>query len=125
MLDVSLLIANPGSVGGSGGKVSVSTSFNTFTAGLRLMVPLESRVTFFPVAGGGIGSFLTPSPGSSSVSSRGTTHGVFQFGGGVDLRVTRLFSLRAEVRDVVTGRQLSGASGRHHPVPLFGVAMHF
>jgi len=77
------------------------------------------------VAGGGVGVFRTPSPGAFGVSSRGTTHGVFQFGGGADLRLTRLLSLRAEVRDVVTGRQFGGVAGRHHPVPLFGVAMHF
>jgi hypothetical protein len=124
LLDLSFLFADPGNVAQGQFQPTVATSYNTITAGLRFMVPLESRLTFFPVAGGGFGWFRTPSAGTI-VNSRNTTHGVFQFGGGGDVRLTSHFSLRAEVRDVVTGRQLSGASGRHHPIPLFGVAMHF
>ena len=54
-----------------------------------------------------------------------TTHGVFQFGGGVDLRLTERISIRGEVRDFVTGSGLSGSNGPHHLVPLMGLAMHF
>jgi hypothetical protein len=124
MLDVSFLSANPGPAKSST-LGSVSTSHYTTTAGLRLMVPVESRVTFFPVAGGGFGWFNTPSTGGAVISSHGTVHGVFQFGGGADIRISRHVSLRAEVRNTVTGRQLSGASGRNHVLPLFGVAGHF
>jgi hypothetical protein len=41
------------------------------------------------------------------------------------LRLSRSFSVRAEFRDYVTGRGLSGIAGRHHPVPLAGIALHF
>jgi hypothetical protein len=125
MLDVSFLFAEPGLVSQSGHPEAVITSYNAVTAGLRLMVPVESRVTFFPVAGGGFGWFNPPFQGSTFVVTRGTVHGVFEFGGGADFRISRHVSLRAEVRNTVTGRQLSGASGRNHVLPLFGVAAHF
>jgi hypothetical protein len=127
MLDVSFLFGFPGS--STGGALGVvDNSFNTITAGFRYMVPVHSRVTFFPVAGGGMGHFqaATVRGGDApTFSSHYTTHGVFQFGGGADVRLTRRISLRAEVRDAVSGRNLGGASGRHHVVPLFGVALHF
>jgi len=57
-------------------------------------------------------------------SAIGTWHGVFDFAGGVDIRLKRSFSLRAEFRDFVTGRGLSGADGRHHPIAGIGIALH-
>jgi hypothetical protein len=65
--------------------------------------------------------FENPSP---SVSTYSTLHGSFEFGGGVDFRLSRWFSLRAEVRDLVTGNHLSGAAGRQLVVPTVGVALH-
>ncbi len=58
------------------------------------------------------------------MTGRTTAHGVFGFGGGADVRLTRWFSLRMEVRDFVTGKGLGGAGGRHHVLPAIGVAFH-
>ncbi len=61
---------------------------------------------------------------SPSVSTHETMHGVFTFGDGLDFRLLRWFSVRAEIRDLVTGNQLGGTAGRQHPLPTFGIAFH-
>ncbi|MGB9457871.1 MAG: hypothetical protein WCB12_17615 [Bryobacteraceae bacterium] len=109
----------------SGGN---SSSWAAFTLGLRFLVPVSARVSFYAVADGGFAAFSVPyetqGPNPTVTSTGDTGHGAFVFGGGADLRLSRWFSLRAEVRDLVTGRELSGA-GRNHPLPAFGVAVHF
>lgn len=96
--------------------------------GARWMVPVYGPFSVYAVAGGGGGQFqslaVTESP-SPSVSTYATLHGFFQFGAGVDFRVSRWLSLRGEVRDLVTGDHLSGAAGRQLVVPTFGIAFHF
>ena len=92
------------------------------------MVPVQQRLSFFAVTGGGAGTFhaqTVSETDSLKIASRSLIHGVFMFGGGTDLRLSRWVSLRGEIRDLVTGRELSGATGRHHVLPLFGVAFHF
>ena len=126
-IDFSWVLAAPGAVEANVPGLA-STSMNAATLGLRLMVPVHSRLSFYAVSGGGGGWFSSPTViggASPSVSSSSTIHGVFAFGGGADVRLSRWFSLRAEVKDLVTGKELSGAAGRHHVLPLFGVAMHF
>ncbi|MGB9457870.1 MAG: hypothetical protein WCB12_17610 [Bryobacteraceae bacterium] len=129
MADLSLLFPSPGglnanvpvSAGGVGGAWAV-------TLGLRLMVPLSSRLSFYAVSGGGAGSFqsLVVTGGANpSVSTYTTHHGVFVFGGGADVRLSRFLSLRVEARDLVTGKELEGAAGRHHLLPMLGMAFHF
>jgi hypothetical protein len=103
---------------------SSSTSWDAVTLGLRFMVPVNSRLSFYAVSGGGVGGFSYPvvtGGDNPSVSTNNTAHGVFAFGGGADVRLSPHFSLRVEVRDLVTGKDLSGAAGRHHVLPLFGV----
>jgi hypothetical protein len=109
----------------SGGN---SSSWGTFALGLRFMVPVSARLSFYAVADGGFAAFSVPyetqGPNPTVTSTGDTGHGAFVFGGGADLRLSRWFSLRAEVRDLVTGRELSGA-GQNHLLPAFGVAVHF
>jgi hypothetical protein len=57
--------------------------------------------------------------------SGNTTTGAFGFGGGLDFRLTRLLSLRAEGRDFVTRAGLGGESGRNHPFFTVGLGLHF
>jgi hypothetical protein len=107
---------------------SASSAIDVHTLGLRLMVPLQSRISAYAAAGGGGGTFRYPTilPGSSPfILSRGTLRGVFDFGAGVDIRLSKRFSIRGDVRDFVTGRGLSGVSGTNHLLPLLGVAFHF
>ncbi|WP_321472587.1 hypothetical protein [uncultured Paludibaculum sp.] len=106
----------------------INNGFSSITAGFRLMVPLQSRTSVYGTLGGGVGSFSYPVVSGDStqpLTSNSTAHGIFQFGGGLDFRLTRGLSLRGEVRNLVTGAGLSGSSGRHHLVPLIGIAFHF
>jgi hypothetical protein len=125
-LDLSEINGFPNNVQASvpgGGK----NNWTAGTAGVRLMAPVYKRLSLYAVSGAGGGVFraLAAHVGSGlSVSTYDTVHGVFAFGGGADLRLLRWFSLRAEVRDLVTGEQLGGAAGRQHVLPTFGIAFH-
>ncbi len=106
------------------------TQFTTYTLGLRWMVPVHTRVSLFGALGGGAGTFHYPAikikeDAKPFVTSNSTTHGVLQLGAGLDFRLTKMFSLRGEIRDFVSGSGLSGSEGPHHLVPLFGIAFHF
>jgi len=127
MVDVSFLFSYAGGLFANVPAMGRS-EFSPITAGLRFMVPVHPRLSFYAVPGGGYVSARSPvvtAGASPSVSTNDTRHGVFEFGGGADVRLSRFFSLRAEVRDFVTGRDLAGVTGRHHVSPLFGVALHF
>ncbi len=98
------------------------------TPGIRFKVPVASRVSLYGVLGGGYGAFRrfeldVNSP--NQLRARPTLRGVYDFGGGIDVRLSRLWSLRAETRDFVGGKGLDGATGRHHVYVLGGIALHF
>jgi hypothetical protein len=113
----------------SGGSIAggLNNEFTIYTLGGRVMIPVKPRVSLYGALGGGVGSFYYPAIDVSKplIKSNYVWHGVFEFGGGVDLRLSQRFSIRTEVRDFVTGKGLSGASGRHHILPLLGVSFHF
>ena len=48
-------------------------------------------------------------------------HGVFSAGDGIDLRISRLFGIRVDARDYMTGRNLGGVLGRNHFLPALGL----
>jgi hypothetical protein len=105
---------------------SINSSFST--PGVRLQVPMGSRVAFYAVGGVGLGIFNYDQASVSSgvkVQTLTNYHGVVDFGGGADFRLTRLLSLRGEVRDFVTGKGLGGAPGRNQVLADFGVVFHF
>lgn len=112
---------------------NIGGSFNPggflITPGVRYMIPVQSRVSLYAVVGGGVGTFdypvVTSSGGTPYVKTNDTWHGVFESGGGIDIRLTRLFSVRVECRDFVTGKGLDGVPGRHHIAPAAGIAAHF
>ena len=78
-----------------------------FTPGVKLkLTPPASPFSPYAVAGAGLAHFESSSTlvgGQSNPGSRGSTHGVFDFGGGVDMRLIPFVSLRGEVRDFVLG----------------------
>jgi hypothetical protein len=100
-----------------------------FTPGLRLKISPQSRVSFYGAAGVGIASFgassVTASPPLTSVAKNRENSLAVDFGGGIDLRLTRLLSLRGDVRDFVTRAGLGGVSGRNHGIFQLGIAFHF
>jgi opacity protein-like surface antigen len=101
-----------------------------FTPGVRFNVAPHSRVSFYVAGGLGPVAFDESKTvvGNGLVSSdiRWTIAGAIDFGGGLDFRLTRLMSLRAEARDfVVSGKHLGGQDGYNHPIFGFGVGFHF
>jgi hypothetical protein len=106
---------------------SISQQSTISTLGVRLMIPVESRISFFGAVGGGVGDFENPNLTSDNPPDLKTTdvyHGVFDFGGGVDIRLSRIFSIRVDARDYVTGRDLAGVPGRNHFLPMVGLVFH-
>ena len=91
--------------------------------GIRFKLPLQSRVSLYGATGIGPGWFgeTVIRPGTVEISTH-TTTAVFDFGGGLDLRLSKLVSLRGEIRDFV---RLSGSVGRNHSMIQFGVGLHF
>jgi hypothetical protein len=118
------VIAGPGGAavaGNSGPDV-------LFTPGVRLKFSPESHVSFYAAAGFGVASFGGTStivlPATVVPGSRQTSPAL-GFGGGIDLRLTRLLSLRGDVRDFLTQSGLGGVTGRNHAIVQAGIAFHF
>jgi hypothetical protein len=106
---------------------SISLGGTMAVPGVRLMVPLQSRISIFAAAGGSLGFFSFPSVTADNppkLVSKGVLHGVFDAGAGVNFRLSRFFSIRVDVRDYVTGRDLDGVAGRNHFLPVLGLVFH-
>ncbi len=109
---------------------AVSTSQGAtvlFTPGVRYKLPLHARLSLYGALGGGVGAFAGNEVFVSfdDVGNQGRrVSPVLDFGGGADLRLTRLLSLRGEARDFISLSHL-GSHGRHHVIGQFGIAFHF
>jgi opacity protein-like surface antigen len=112
-------------------SVTSSSSTDTvfFTPGVRWHYTIHPRLALYGSVGGGIAvlqanySFIS---NSTIGSSSGTTvAAAFCFGGGIDFRLTRLLSLRAEGRDFITRAGLGGERGHSHAFFTVGVGFHF
>ncbi|MGH9532291.1 MAG: outer membrane protein [Terriglobales bacterium] len=102
------------------------------TPGVKFKFRPQERVSPFVAVGGGYARFDesedlvsgVPNPGP-----RGTNTGVFQFGGGFDVKVFSRISLRGEVRDFYSGRpqfNVATDSDRQHNVVFSGgFVVHF
>ncbi len=102
------------------------------TPGVKFKFRPEQKVSPFFAVGGGYARFDesedlvsgVPNPGA-----RGTNTGVFQFGGGFDVKVFSRLSLRGEVRDFYSGRpqfNVATESDRQHNVVFSGgFVVHF
>jgi hypothetical protein len=90
-----------------------------FTPGARFRLSTQTRVS--PYAALGVGVF---SSGGTAFSGR-TTSAAVDFGGGFDVRFTRLLSMRTELRDYVSGSRIGGFQGRNRPAFSVGIAFHF
>ena len=129
-LEFPFFLAGRGDTYSAPGIASTNANgIGALTPGPRLKVRLGGRISFYAAAGGGFGWYgnneVLSGHGSSTVSGNTTVTGAFDFGGGIDFRLTRLLSLRPEVRDLVTThRNLYGGSN-HNPIYAFGLAFHF
>lgn len=100
------------------------------TPGLRLQRDLSKRTTVYATAGLGIVATnervdIQRSNFTATVTGTGYRVGLAgNVGGGIDLRLTRLLSIRFETRDFITKRN-STLFRRHNMTPLAGIALHF
>lgn len=100
------------------------------TPGLRLKTRTFRRVSFYGAAGGGYAGFWkidgVVSGPNGTVAANTSFHpsAVFDYAGGVDLRLSRLLSLRVEGRDFFSAANLGGVTGHNHPVFLIGLVFH-
>jgi hypothetical protein len=107
---------------------SITLTSTMYVPSARVMFPVHPRISLFGVLGAGYGDFNNPTLTSDNppdLKTNDVSHFVVGAGGGVDFRLTRIFSLRVDVRDFVTGRNLSGVPGRNHVLPMMGFAFHF
>jgi hypothetical protein len=102
------------------------------TPSVRANVFANSGVSPWVSFGGGFGHFSESSTlefGATNPGKTGTTTGVFQIGGGLDVKILKSFSLRGEIRDFDSGvPQLNVNIGRSRQHNLFaggGVVWHF
>jgi len=110
-------------------EVSAGVGATVFlTPGVRLLLAPASPVRPYAVLGAGVGSF----DGSEvsvmrdvEVRLHRSTSPAVGLGGGLDIRLARLLSLRGEIRDFVSRAGLGGAPGRHHVVFGVGAGVHF
>jgi hypothetical protein len=99
-----------------------------FVPSARLMIPVHSRISVFAALGGGVGYFRNLTLSSDNPPQLKTNHvyhAVVGAGGGVDFRIVRRLSIRVDARDYVTGRDSGGVVGRHHFLPMVGIALHY
>jgi hypothetical protein len=113
----------------NGGAAHVVNGITIVAPGLRYQLPgLPPRLGLFGVAGFGIGGFgynaAVAGAGQYAVRTGFSVHGVGELGAGLDIRLPRLLSLRAEVRDFITSRGQGGVDGRSRIVVLGGIAFH-
>jgi hypothetical protein len=100
------------------------------TPGLRLQHNLSARTTVYAAAGLGIvvtNERVDIQRPNFTATATGTAYRVGlagNIGGGIDLRLTRLLSIRFETRDFITKRN-STLFRRHNITPLVGIALHF
>jgi hypothetical protein len=102
------------------------------TPSAKLSLFANNRVSFWLSFGGGFGHFSESDKlvfYGSNPGKTGTTTGVYQFGGGMDVAVWRALSLRGELRDYNSGvPQLNVDYGQTRQRNLFagvGVVWHF
>lgn len=112
-------------IGRAGGIVFV-------TPGLRYHYNLTPRVALYAAGGGGIAHkqerFGTRTGNQIVEVDRSNTGGAFNVGGGLDFRLTKLWSLRGEARSFRTTQATSlqtNTFSRRNVSAQFGVALHF
>ena len=102
------------------------------TPGIRVKFLPTSRISPYALVGGGYADYeqsTTRIDGQPSSVSRELARGVFDFGGGLDYQLFRLFGLRGEVRDFVSGNpNLNVALSsrmQHNIVASGGISVRF
>ena len=101
------------------------------TPGLRLKVLPRARLSPWVALGGGYALYEQSAKLSNgqNTTSKFLNRGVFDFGGGLDYQLFRLFGLRGEVRDSVSGNPnlnvALSSSTQHNIVASGGISVRF
>jgi opacity protein-like surface antigen len=102
------------------------------TPGLRIKFAPNARISPYVAVGGGLAWYEQSREqvgGGPNSAPRNIYRGAFQFGGGVDVKVWRFLSLRAEVRDFYTGSPAYNVAevrgGQHNVVAGGGFSLRF
>jgi opacity protein-like surface antigen len=112
----------------------IPESYSSFfvAPGARLNVFADTAISPWVSFGGGFGHFKESNNlvfGGKNPGSTGTTTGVFQFGAGLDVKVSHSLSVRGELRDFDSGvPQLNvntGKSRQHNIYAGGGIVWHF
>jgi hypothetical protein len=108
-------------------EYAVNGNILYLTPGLRVNLPLHSRVSLYGAAGGGLAVFSTQRAlaGGDRVFAINTVIATAAgtAGGGLELRLSRLVSLRAEARDFIAAGSPGGGIG--HKGVMYGVGAGF
>ncbi len=109
---------------------NVATLF--VTPGIRLKFFPTKAIAPYLAVGGGLADYeqsTTTLAGAPNPAPRTVNHGVFDFGGGVDLKFWKFIGLRAEIRDFYAGgpayNTLSIRGGQHNVVLGGGFVLKF
>ena len=108
----------------------VATLF--ITPGIRVKFFPGRAITTYLAAGGGWADYeqsTTTLDGRQNPASRTVNHGVLDYGGGVDVKVWRFITLRAEIRDFYGGGPSYNApsihGSQHNVVAGSGIVLGF
>jgi hypothetical protein len=107
-----------------------SRNFWYLTPGIRFKTPTYGRLSFYGSLGGGFATIIEDSAivggpnGASSARVSLGVHAAADYSGGIDVRLSRLLSLRGQGRAFVTSRNLGLIAGHNHPVFLLGLVFH-
>ena len=108
------------------GLVSTRQSLSTLSAGPRYQYAFSDRWSVYGAVDLGVGWSQHASVFRTSTfqaSSHTEANPALGYGGGVDYRISKLLSVRAELRHFVLFGTVPG--GRHGLSPSFGMAVHF
>jgi opacity protein-like surface antigen len=124
--EVPLVITPTTDIKSSNALSPKSYSSIFLTPGLKLKVLPGSPISPYGLLGAGFGRYKssdTLAGGQANPDPRSSTHGAFDFGGGIDVKLIPFVGLRAEVRDLVSGSpnfNVAVLNTRQHNVLLAG-----
>ncbi len=120
-----------GTVSGAEGNPSVTSTDHSawyVLPGVRWKIPTGTRLSFYTALGGGV-AFIREQDVLLANQQVTTTNytlvkPVLDFGGGIDVRISRWLSLRTEARDYVHSPGSNVTSGHNHLQLMLGIAFH-
>ena len=95
-----------------------------FTPGVRWNFPLHSRLSLYGTTGVGVAALFGHTI-RGTITTGSTASFAGALGAGFDVRLSRLISLRGEVRDFISRKGANGIDGRHDVIFGAGLGFHW